>query len=289
GTVFNPDQSDVDGDGIGDACDAMPNDGDNDGTDDGGDNCPATANADQSDVDGDGIGDACDAMPNDGDNDGIGDARDNCRATPNANQNDADGDGIGDACDDPYSPQDEVILPLFRTTTGKIVPATGGGAIELDCQLPYMILRLANGDEAIFRGLCGYRATLDAQPVESIAMLEPLPEEGFASGMMVSVLKEEKPVDPLPDGGMVTVSFLIPQAWQGKQLTILYWDPALNGGKGDWMALPDQVTSQGVVMPEVLNPGDGGDARWVYSGVENTGSRVEATLNFSGVFTLVEK
>ena len=49
--VSNWDQTDSDGDGVGNACD----------------NCPSKANADQLDSDGDGIGDVCD---DDDDNDG---------------------------------------------------------------------------------------------------------------------------------------------------------------------------------------------------------------------------
>ncbi len=53
----NLDQSDVDGDGIGDVCD---DDADNDGIMNADDNCPTVPNADQADADGDGIGDLCD-------------------------------------------------------------------------------------------------------------------------------------------------------------------------------------------------------------------------------------
>ena len=89
----NPDQADLDEDGVGDACDS---DDDDDGDNDGADNCPLIANPDQLDSDSDGTGDACDS---DDDDDGADDGPDNCPLVANANQLDTDSDGTGDACD----------------------------------------------------------------------------------------------------------------------------------------------------------------------------------------------
>ncbi len=69
------------------------------------DNCLSVSNSNQSDVDGDGAGDVCDAFPNDSseksdsDGDGVGNNADNCKLISNASQVDTDGDGVGDVCD----------------------------------------------------------------------------------------------------------------------------------------------------------------------------------------------
>ncbi len=57
-SVFNPDQFDLDWDGVGDSCDT---DMDGDGVLNIDDNCPAVFNPYQGDYDGNGIGDRCDA------------------------------------------------------------------------------------------------------------------------------------------------------------------------------------------------------------------------------------
>jgi hypothetical protein len=91
--VLNADQSDIDGDGAGDACDP---DIDDDGVDNEMDNCPGAVNAGQSDLDMDGLGDACDP---DVDGDGAANEADNCPLTTNPDQANNDSDALGDACD----------------------------------------------------------------------------------------------------------------------------------------------------------------------------------------------
>jgi hypothetical protein len=104
--VPNADQTDIDGDGIGDACDPLI-DQDGDDVADTVDNCPLVSNADQADDDGDGIGDACDSNPNDGptgdmDGDGVLNNADNCptEAGPASNNGcPVPPDGIGGLID----------------------------------------------------------------------------------------------------------------------------------------------------------------------------------------------
>lgn len=72
-------------------------DQDEDGIADPLDNCPADHNPDQEDLDQNGVGDACDPSP-DTDGDGVPDPTDNCPDVFNSEQEDDDEDGVGDLC-----------------------------------------------------------------------------------------------------------------------------------------------------------------------------------------------
>ncbi len=112
-TIYNPSQTNSDGDSHGDACDNCPNDdnedqadGDSDTIGDVCDNCPTVANTSQTNSDNDSHGDACDNCPNDdnedqadGDGDTVGDVCDNCPTVANTSQANSDNDSHGDACD----------------------------------------------------------------------------------------------------------------------------------------------------------------------------------------------
>ena len=186
---FNPDQTDSDGDGIGDRCE----DQDSDGVLDEDDNCPFVANREQRDEDLDGMGDACDA-PVDSDADGVPDQIDNCPYTPNPDQADRDGDGAGDACDncsDEANPdqldsdgdgQGDVCEAPPPTLTGEVLLATGGKFSKVRCSevFSFDVFGVATGP---FPGTFQERGTMlagDARPFHAdFSIQSPL---GFVHG-----------------------------------------------------------------------------------------------------------
>ncbi|MCI5165145.1 MAG: hypothetical protein D3903_03380 [Candidatus Electrothrix sp. GM3_4] len=147
--IPNPDQSDVDDDLLGDACDTCSSefdtDSDRDSICDSQDNCLGIYNPTQLDTDNDGVGDRCHDTDNDGyndeydlddDYDQIPDDTDNCPLVRNGDQKDSDNDGIGNACDEyivtpsvgiggSISPETQQVLAHDETTSFTITPATG--------------------------------------------------------------------------------------------------------------------------------------------------------------------
>ena len=118
----NPEQQDLDEDSIGDLCDV---DDDGDVVLDDEDNCSRVFNVDQTDTDEDGLGDACD---DDDDDDGVLDDDDNCPLVTNPEQRDTDNDGLGDVCD----PDDDDDTVLDDDDNCSLDPNTDQGDFDDD-------------------------------------------------------------------------------------------------------------------------------------------------------------
>jgi hypothetical protein len=120
---YNPDQADLDGDGVGDACDP---DIDGDDVLNDVDNCPFGYNPDQADSDVDGIGDACD---DDVDGDGVPNLLDNCPFIPNpiidtetGEQPPCDYEETVTAPSDPVTPGGSLwVTAEFTNNTGEMI------------------------------------------------------------------------------------------------------------------------------------------------------------------------
>jgi hypothetical protein len=156
--------------------------------------------------------------------------------------------------------------------------------VEQDCELySSTILKLPNG--TWMKVGC---------PYEGFSLLEELTEENlpgqlgagasFAGGVTVSLLDGEGNVI-LNEDGTVTINFLVPEGSRARGYSILFWDISLNGGTGGWVTLP--LYEEGTSFP--LNPDNPDDLRTIISGVQQVGNIVTVTVNFPGMFILVER
>jgi len=87
------------------------------------DNCPANVNSDQTDSNGNGVGDACEGISSDQDGDGVADGVDNCPAIQNIQQLDSDLNGIGDACEGSTvsSDSDAMCIPITVQSSDTVI------------------------------------------------------------------------------------------------------------------------------------------------------------------------
>jgi len=247
--VSNPDQSDMDGDNAGDACDLTPNgDDDGDGVDNLSDNCSSVSNADQADNDNDGAGNACDATPNgDDDGDGVDNQTDNCLTVANPDQKDSDKDGVGNACEPPVSISSGTVIGGLDATS-YFVPVTGARQYPLGCEYTCSTFTLPNGDQVQLCSLCGNLVTFGQ--VGSTEMPGALGSGvSFVSALNVELLAlDGSPLETAPEGSSLTVTFVVPAAFQGKSLSVMHWDAGQNGGVGSWTEATCQASGSTCTM-----------------------------------------
>ncbi|MCC6146283.1 MAG: right-handed parallel beta-helix repeat-containing protein [Anaerolineaceae bacterium] len=163
------------------------------------------------------------------------------------------------------------------------IPVTGGNSQRLVCPLGTneVVLRLADGDQVRFIGLCDLDVVLKRSGVEDLPASLP---EGtrLVSGMFVQVLQNGQLLKLL-DPGSIEITFLVPSELQNKTLGLFLWDAATS----TWMEIPLEAPESG--FPARLNADDSTDQRVVLNGVSGDVLRAITQGNFSGLFVLVEK
>jgi len=167
------------------------------------------------------------------------------------------------------------------------VPKTGGEPVIQDCEnFSSTTLVLETGTSIKVK--CPFTGSSQLSDTSEDELPGEIPNSlTFSSAITVGLNDEEgNPVPVVTEGGLLTISFVIPEELIGKRLSILYWDPTANDGQGDWIELPLEQFG-GASFP--LHPDDPQDSRQIYSGLEQSGNTVSVSVNFPGIFALVAR
>ena len=215
--------------------------------------------------------------------DGTGGYVDNCPLVANPDQADSDGDGIGDACDSTSGGGGATPTPAAPAGRGTVIPVTGGAPQTLVCPAgtDEVVLRMENGDQVRFIGLCSLDAALNK--VGADALPGALPEgTTYVSDMLVQVWDQGTLLKVLGNGS-IELTFIVPKDAQGKSLALMYWDEESE----TWMEIPMDTLE--IKYPLPLLPDDPADQRVVLKGLSSKVLQALTQENFSGLFALVAK
>ena len=161
---------------------------------------------------------------------------------------------------------------------GGVIPETGG-LTSLDGESASTLNLPAGGRISFSDPLAGFYAGLVEENQDTLPSALP---DGviFGNALTVTLQSMETNFPILPFPVTQTITFPIPADLNGKSLSILFWDPKLNGGLGGWVKLPLAGASAGPIAAD--------DERLVISGLAvNDDLTVEIVLNFTGTFVLV--
>jgi hypothetical protein len=238
-SVPNPDQTDSDGNGVGDACDTpQPVDSDGDGVTDDVDNCMYVPNPGQEDSDGNGIGDACDTpQPVDSDADGVMDDIDNCPNDQNPGQEDSDGNGVGDACDEQLVTNGSISATLFlcpegtdlnsaNSTTCNLYDPASPGTFAL--QPAGAQLQTGAGGDVVFTDVVPGQVTLSLNAPTTTGFLAfcttDQPEDGGSNTKPYATASSNGILFDLLSGENVECDWYATIAIEGGTITVYKWD-----------------------------------------------------------------
>ncbi len=183
-------------------------------------------------------------------------------------------------------------LPKFHFPPTEEIPVTGDQPFELDCtDYVQILLQLKDGDQATY--ICPVHSKASLQEFTRDTLPAPLPGgDGFVSGHTTLLTTDSgTPEKVITSGGALVLSLDVPKAEAHKTIAILFWDPSLKDGAGDWFELPAYAVDQhGNPVISFLHKDAPQDQMLILKGVRlMEDGRVEVTVNFPGTFVLVTK
>ena len=128
-----------------------------------------------------------------------------------------------------------------------MIPVTGSGPVNL--QPGRNTLVLPSGGSASFTATgSNFSASLTVEDEGSLPAVLPAGLT-FLDAMTCSIFENGAIIGSLPDGQLVSYSFLLPAGVSPESLKLLSWDAAANGGLGDWVEMTNfTITADGFVV-----------------------------------------
>jgi hypothetical protein len=199
------------------------------------------------------------------------------------------GNGAGDNNIDPTltcnppAPEEEKPVPPYNRVE---VPDTGGTPTPSDCvDYSGTVLILPDGSQVKMACPADGNYLIERNTKDNLPGPLPL-GPAFVDSVTISLDKDGQPVKVLTDGGYFLVSFVVPEAFQDKFLSVLYWDETANNGAGAWVEMPrEQFLGQ--TFP--LHPNNPDDGMTILRGVQQADNCVTLKVNFTGVFVLIAR